>query len=221
MKRAKFAVSFLLAVVFAIAAGIGAQSVLGGEEKGHAVFERIESSKVPNLSDHFSVLESTMSSVELPPLLRLAWSDNVSSTPSTVTVGETRTQSGRSVTLVANDDAVCVTDQTVGLGGGAACARPEDALSGQLFLVTVCEPGLPDGQVRVIGVLPDGASKLQISSTAKERLIGIRSNVFEATIPAIDSRLDTEIASRDLSVNLPLEAMALAPGETCQPAGAA
>lgn len=186
-------------------------------EKDESVFERVETAKEADLSSRFSLLDESAVSSELPRELRDAWSEVVSAEPSRVSLGSTRTRSGRVVTVVANDSGVCLTDQKPGVGGGTTCASPKDALNGRLFLVAVCESGLAANQVRVVGLLPDEVSTVHLSSEKERRTVDVRSSVFEAALPAVESKLELYLESGPTSIRLPLGAMALNPAETCNP----
>lgn len=204
------------------ALALGIWSPLGNaSEDSRTVFETIGSESSPGLTDGFDILGERKTHVEsLPSELADAWEDVVSdSTDQMISTGTLATEGGRTVTVIGNDQAVCLTNQHPKFGGATTCATPQEATQGQLTLVAVCEPGFVPGTVRVLGLVPNGAERISFESiTGTVESVKPLSNVYEARLPAKDvDVLSHESKSRAQIATLPLKSMALQDGETCNP----
>jgi hypothetical protein len=63
------------------------------------------------------------------------------------------------VFVVPTQDGACIT----AVRGGVACAGDVDIVAGNLITSQMCVPGLANGRLRVLGVLPDGVSEATVT----------------------------------------------------------
>lgn len=201
----------------AMALMIGSESGQASEESAKAPFD----SAVPERElEAFAAFDSTISRSELSSSMGRSMEEAMpKGDTETLRGAVSRLPSGIDVAVTTNGKAVCINEALDGFEG-SACSTVKEALEGDTALVTVCGPGVPEGLVRVVGLVPDGNATVSIDGEDQKE-VPVASNFYEALLkpePVVISAPSTA-AGYEFKVELPLDRMGLAPGERCMPIG--
>lgn len=168
----------------------------------------------PALLAHFSVLgEATPERLEaLSPGARALLAGPGSPVEA---LGEAHYGEADALVAVANGS-LCAIDESS--GGGGLCGGPEEALEGQLISAGFCLPGLPEGQARLFGLMPDGVSTVRIEGAGHSEEVPVIDNVYIAEVPAESTVISAVGGSEGegIEVELPLAEAAAASGTCAQ-----
>jgi hypothetical protein len=76
-------------------------------------------------------------------------------------------------------------DACVGVQGLATCGSPTEILAGRVVAAELCSPAEP-GEVRVLGMVPDGVAEVQIETQAGSSVaVPVTGNVYEASLQEV------------------------------------
>jgi len=201
----------LLAILLALMASGSTKAT------GETVVEAPPSSVAPT----FEVLERRLDVEALPDVVRSSL-DTVMSRKAqeSAEVGVADLPRGGVATVLGNSRGVCLS--TINIGeGGAGCGSAEEAVLGKIVLASVCEPGVPDGDIRLVGLAPNGVTAVGFDSAANgtvDKTVEVDSNVYEAVVePTETVILGVRGQGGPVKVTLPLHVAGLQQGESCAP----
>jgi hypothetical protein len=116
------------------------------------------------------------------------------------------------ITVAPAAGAICVSSVT-----SSACPSIEEALAGRGTAVELCSPSVPAGTVRLYGLLPDGASSVQVILRSGARLaVSLTDGVYVAETRGIPDRLAWNVSGAPQESSLPVPSDAQAEVNACR-----
>lgn len=217
IKRHRISLGALLLVVLlgaALLATLGSQQGSAAPTSGTA-----EGSA--DSAQGFSVVKpaTEKSLASLPPRAQLGISEfSKSSSEAVSQVGTVQLDSTSEVTVAVLESSMCVLGGRDGLASGT-CLPVKKAIEGEGVSAGFCEPGLSEGDARLLGVVPDGIESVSVTPSGeqgKAETADVTSNVYEIDVPAVDSVVSGGDGSDSFEVRVPLATYAKGSG-ACEP----
>lgn len=181
----------------ALASGIG--DLLGFGADTNPAFSEMASETT--LSE-FGVLDRPVTQSQLPGVIqRLVTTNLALEDAAGMRIGTAALPIGGDAIVAGNPQIVCLAEEGAEESRGI-CGTVTEAAAGKLVLFTTCAPGVPQGRVRVLGLVPNWAS--EIVDQADANSVSVQSNVYELTLPPVDTSMRAVGDGHSLSIPMPL-----------------